>query len=264
MERSSTRKHLIISWGLLMILFIPLIATLAYSLSTTWGATIVPDGITFKWYGDLFSEKRFLEALGRSINISMMSLSISTLVTVPAVLVVYYYFPKWLKVMDILSIIPFTVPGVVMVVGFLKIYSSGPLILVGTKWILIGAHFTLIFPFLYRGIKNSLEGINIRELIEAANMLGASNFQGFKMVIIPNLNKGFIAALLLSFSLVFGEFLYSNMLAGGSYETIQVYLFNMKGKSGHFTGAIVITYFLFILIATIGAFKLNNIIKKEK
>ncbi|MGB6128750.1 MAG: ABC transporter permease [Psychrilyobacter sp.] len=264
MERSSIRKHMIISWGILMFLFIPMIATLAYSLSSSWGATILPDGITFKWYKDLFFEKRFLEALGRSINISVMSLSVSTLVIVPAVLVIYYYFPKGLKIMDILSIIPFTIPGVVMVVGFLKIYSSGPIVLVGTKWILIGAHFTLIFPFLYRGIINNLEGIDVRKLIEAANMLGASNFQGFKMVIIPNLSKGFIATLLLSFSLIFGEFLYSNMLAGGSYETIQVYLFNMKAKSGHFTGAIVITYFLFILATTIGAFKLNNIIKKEK
>lgn len=264
MEIRSTRKHLIISWGLLTLLFVPLIAILVYSLSSNWGATILPDGISFQWYRNLFSEKRFLEALGRSINISFMSLSISTLIIVPAVLVIYYYFPKMLKFMDILSIMPFTVPGVVMVVGFLKVYSSGPLILTGTKWILIGAHFTLIFPFLYRGIKNSLDGINIKELIEAANMLGASNFQGFKMVIIPNLNKGFVAALLLSFSLLFGEFLYSNMLAGGSYETIQVYLFNMKGKSGHFTGAIIVTYFVFILMTTIGAFKLNNIIKKEK
>ena len=261
---NNNRKHLIISSGILLILFIPLIAIFVYSISSSWGATIIPDGLTLKWYRLLFSEQRFLKALGRSVNISFMSLSISTLIIVPAVLVIYYYFPKALKYMDILSIMPFTIPGVVMVVGFLKIYSNGPLVLTGTKWILIGAHFTLVFPFLYRGIKNSLEGLNVKELVEAANVLGASNFQAFKMVIIPNLNKGFVVALLLSFSLIFGEFLYSNMLAGGSYETIQVYLFNMKGRSGYFTGAIVVTYFVLILFITVIAFKLNNRVKKEK
>lgn len=260
----NNKKHLVISCGILMTLFIPLVATLIYSFSSNWGATILPDGISFKWYWELFSDKRFYSALGRSLSISVLSLSISIIIVIPAVLTIYYCFPKALKFMDILSIMPFTIPGIVMVVGFLSIYSKGPLPLTGTKWILIGAHFILVLPFLYRGIKSSLEGINVKEIVEAANMLGATNLQAFRLIIIPNLNKGFVAAILLSFSILFGEFLYSNMLVGGAYETIQVYLFNMKGRSGHFTSAIVITYFTFILLITLGAFKLKYITKKEK
>ncbi len=262
--QGSNRKHTIISGGIVAFLFLPILSTLIYSLSSKWGATILPQGVSMEWYKALFSDERFLQALGRSFKVCTLSLVISIFIVIPAVFTVYYYFPKALKFMELLAIMPFTVPAVVMAVGLLKIYSQGPIVLTGTMWILVGAHFTLALPFLYRGVRNSLEGLNVRELIEAANMLGATNLQAFKLVIVPNLKKGLTTSVLLSFSFLFGEFLYSNLLAGGGYETVQVYLNNMKQRSGHFTSAIVMTYFAFILVTTLGAFKLNSVLKKEK
>eukprot|EP01030_Chromulinospumella_sphaerica_P007855 gene7855-7688_t len=149
--------------------------------------------------------------------------------------------------MNILILLPFAVPPVVSSVGLLQLYGSGPFAMVGTPWILIGCYFTVALPFMYRAITNNLQAINLRDLMDAAQLLGASTFQAAFLVVLPNLRKGLMVALLLSFSFLFGEFVFANILVGTRYETLQVYLNNMRNSSGHFTSALVISYFLFVL-----------------
>ena len=61
--------HRVVVWLLFLILLLPLAATLLYSLSTSWSATILPDGLTFKWYLALWSDARFLAAFGQSLEL---------------------------------------------------------------------------------------------------------------------------------------------------------------------------------------------------
>jgi putative spermidine/putrescine transport system permease protein len=56
-------------------MIIPIIATLVYSLSSRWGATILPDGFTFSWYGQLLTDQRFIAAFGRSLFIGISELA---------------------------------------------------------------------------------------------------------------------------------------------------------------------------------------------
>ncbi|MDF5688544.1 ABC transporter permease subunit, partial [Vibrio parahaemolyticus] len=117
-------------------------------------------------------------------------------------------------------------------------------------WILVGTYFTTALPFMYRAISNSFEAINLNDLMDAAHLLGASTTKAFLMVILPNLKKGLMASLFLSFSFLLGEFVFANILVGTRYETLQIYLYNMRQTSGHFTSALVMTYFLFIFLLT--------------
>ena len=75
-------------------------------------------------------------------------------------------------------------------------------------------------------------------------------FLAFLLVVIPSLRKGLLAALFLSLSFLLGEFVFANMLVGTRYETLQVYLYNMRATSGHFTSALVMSYFLLTLLLT--------------
>ena len=80
----------------------------------------------------------------------------------------------------------------------------------------------------------------------------------YLLVVLPNLRKGLMVSLFLSFSFLFGEFVFANMLVGTRYETLQVYLNNMKNSSGHFNSALVISYFFFVLVFTWAANRLNK------
>ena len=103
---------------------------------------------------------------------------------------------------------------------------------------------------MYRAIANSFTAINLKDLIDAAHLLGASTTKAFLLIILPNLKKGLLASLFLSFSFLTGEFVFANILVGTRYETLQIYLYNMRQTSGHFTSALVMTYFAFIFLCT--------------
>ncbi|MCY1186723.1 hypothetical protein D9M73_276250 [compost metagenome] len=77
-------------------------------------------------------------------------------------------------------------------------------------------------------------------------------------MVLPNLRKGLMVALFLSFSFLIGEFVFANLLVGTRYETLQVFLNNMRNSSGHYTSAVVISYFAFVLLLTWAANRLNR------
>ncbi|MDT8715991.1 ABC transporter permease subunit [Clostridium sp. 19966] len=257
-------KYYIISAIILIYLFIPLVATFVFSIAKTWQATILPEGLTLKWYTTLFSDTRFLQSIERSFAVSILTLLISIVIMIPTVFIVAVYFKKFEKIISVLSIIPFTVPAVVYAVGLIKIYSSGPIVISGTIWILIGAFFVLILPYMFQGIRNSLRTVDAVKLMEAAEILNANRFQAFIHVILPNMIKGVTVSALLSFSIIFGEFALTNILAGGAYETVQIYLYNMQGNSGSISSAVVIIYFVCVLILSFVSTKINKLVTKTR
>lgn len=250
MQNTNTRFDKGVVYTVVGIMLIPIIATFIYSLSSRWGATILPDGFTFDWYAKLLTDPRFMDAFGRSLFICIAALALSVILVLPAIFVVFYYFPKLDKLMNLLILLPFAVPPVVSSVGLLQLYADSEISLIGTPWILIGTYFTIALPFMYRAIANSFEAINLHDLMDAAHLLGANTFQAFLLVVLPNLKKGLMASLFLSFSFLLGEFVFANILVGTRYETLQIYLYNMRQTSGHFTSALVMTYFLFIFLLT--------------
>ena len=254
----ATLYHRTVVYVLLIILLLPLAGTLVYSLASSWSATILPSGFTLKWYTQLWSDPRFLAAFGQSLLVCVGALVLSVVLILPLLFVVHYHFPRLDALMNILILLPFAVPPVVSSVGLLQLYGSGPLAMVGTPWILIGCYFTVALPFMYRAITNNLQAINLRDLMDAAHLLGASTWRAAFMVVLPNLRKGLMVSVFLSFSFLFGEFVFANLLVGSRYETLQVYLYNMRNDSGHFTSALVISYFLFVLLMTWAANRLNK------
>ena len=252
--------------SVLTILFIPIILTFLYSISTKWSTSILPQGLTLKWYGELFKNYAFIDSLFRTLFVSAASVILSIVIMVPTVYLIVFYFKEYERLLKIVSILPFAVPGIIYSVGVVQIYSKPPFDLTGTVWILILAFFIFILPMMYQGIRNSLRNINAKEFIEAAELLGATKTQGFFKLILPNILSGILVSSLLGFSMLFGEFVIANFLVGTSYETVQIYLMNMlNSATGQLSSAVVISYFVFILIITSIAIKITHISnKKEK
>ena len=238
MSRANQLYHRSVVWLLLLILLLPLLGTLLYSLATSWSATILPSGLTLKWYGALWSDARFLTAFAQSLLVCAGALLLAVLLILPLLFVVHYHFPRLDGLMNLLILLP--------------------LAMVGTPWILLGCYFSLSLPFIYRAISNNLQAIHLHDLMDAAQLLGASPLQAALQVILPNLRKGLMVSLFLSFSFLFGEFVFANLLVGTRFETLQVYLNNMRNSSGHFNSALVISYFSFVVLCTWAASRLNK------
>ncbi|MCZ8521329.1 MULTISPECIES: ABC transporter permease [Paenibacillus] len=250
MKSSRRWPHIILVIAIIY-LFIPLLATLLYSISGQWQTTVLPETWTLHWYVDLVHDARFGQALLRTIWICIASIAVCLLVMLPAVFVITVYAPRWERLLQMLVLLPYAVPGVVAAVGLIKLYSSGPIAISGTVWILLGSYFVAILPYMYQGIRNSLRTVNSVELMEAAELLGANTATAFRRIILPAILPGVSVSALLSLSVLFGEFVLANLLIGGQFETIQIYLYRRLNESGHLASAVVMAYFLIILLLSV-------------
>ena len=230
-----------------LFLFLPILATLLYSLSTSWSVSVLPDDLTLKWYAALLDDERCLASIAHSLYVCFMALLIVFLITFPVVFAVNYYFLRAKGFFNFLAILPFAVAPIVSCVGLLQIYAES---LVGTPYILFFTYTMIAYPFVYRALDNAFASLSLNELIASNAILGGSIIGAIFKLILPNLFQGIIVAVFLSFSFLIGEFLFANILVGSIYETLQVYLYNIKGQSGHYSSAIVMVYFALIFIST--------------
>ncbi|WP_026576288.1 ABC transporter permease [Bacillus sp. UNC438CL73TsuS30] len=237
--------HYITITIVLLYLLVPLIGTFLYSFATSWHKTILPEGLTFKWYLDLFGDVRFLSSLARSLIMSLGSTIITLVIMVPAIFSIVLYAPKLEKLIQSLIVMTYAMPGIILAVGLIRAYTNSGISMVVVT---MGAYFVGILPYMYQGTRNSLRNIHAESLMEAAEMLGASRLTAFLKVIVPNIMSGILVSALLSFSILFGEFVLVNLLVGGSFETVQVYLYQKLNQSGHIASAIVVCYFVLISI----------------
>ncbi|ETI70533.1 ABC transporter permease [Neobacillus vireti] len=251
--------HYITIGIVLLYLLIPLLGTFQYSFATSWHKTILPEGFTIKWYVELFGDLRFLKSLGRSLVMSLGATILTLVIMVPAIFSIVLYAPKLEKMIQSLIVMTYAMPGIILAVGLIRAYSTSGISMV---LITIGAYFVGILPYMYQGTRNSLRNINAESLMEAAEILGASRYTAFQKVIVPNIISGILVSSLLSFSILFGEFVLINLLVGGHFETVQIYLFQKLSQSGHIASAIVVCYFL--LISILSAIMIKMTRKKKE
>ncbi|MCV5950915.1 ABC transporter permease subunit, partial [Escherichia coli] len=79
-----------------------------------------------------------------------------------------------------------------------------------------------------RAISNSFEAINLHDLMDAAHLLGSSTTKAFLLIILPNLKKGLMASLFLSFSFLLGEFVFANILVVRRQQSPPLFFYNMR------------------------------------
>lgn len=246
-------KHLSLMF-ICLYLAVPLLATFLYSISTDWSRSILPEGITFKWYGELFTNNDFLHSMINSLILVGGVTIAAVIIMVPAIYGIVLYFPKLERFIKWAIIGVYTMPGIISSVGLLKAYANSSIPMV---FIVAGAYLVSILPFMYQGIRNNMRNINVVQLVEAAEILGATKMQAFQKIILPNILPGVIVSALLSFSLLFGEFVMINILLGSNFKTVQIFLMENLQKNGHLSSAIVACYFILLAVVTFIILKLT-------
>ncbi|HEY8318773.1 MAG TPA: ABC transporter permease subunit [Amnibacterium sp.] len=164
-------------------------------------------------YEDLFT------GLQNSLIICVLTVLIVLLLLLPAMLLAELRFPAVRAVLEVVCLLPITVPTVVLVVGFVPVYQ----VLGGTlgtdPWTLAFAIGVISLPYAYRPISTNLSTLNLTILAEAARSLGAGWFRTVWRVVLPNLRRGILSSCLLTVSVVLGEFTIANFLNQTTFQT---------------------------------------------
>lgn len=225
--------------------FAPFFMTTIYAFTRQWSKSLMPKGWTLKWFQTLFTDLAFGQAVLRSLLLSTIILIAVLIVMIPSVLVMVIYFPKIDVYMQGISLMPYAIPGIVLVTALLKTYAQ---LNVSMLVVLGGALFVTSLPIMYLGIRNSLLAINTKQLIEAGQTLGASSITIVKQVIIPNIRIGVVLASVMIFSGFFGEYVLTNLLIGGRFETLRIYMLRRMNENGHLASAVMVFYFVCIML----------------
>ena len=256
-------SNLLIITAVSFYLVLPIVFTFLYSIFTEWNE-VLPKGFTFRYYIQVLTSSQFLLALGRTILISILPIALCTLIIIFAMYVVIVYAPKYDKYLQILCTIPYALQGVIIAISVLSLYANAPLPFSNRLLMLTGTYCILILPYMYQGIRNSLHSVNARELIEAAQILGASKFYSFFVIIVPNILSGITISALLSAAIIFGDFIIVNIIGGNYYVTSQIYLYKSMFQSGQLTSAISIILFTVTLLLAVGVYSMKNYNMKNK
>ncbi|MEG0741648.1 MAG: ABC transporter permease subunit [Clostridia bacterium] len=240
---------------LMIYLFAPFLITGLYSVASNWSNTVFPEAYTADYYYQMFTSARFWMAIGRSVLVSVVGVMLAEVIMIPLVFAVAAFSPKLENVLKIVTLMPYAIPGVISAAALLQAYGGSDLPMVV---VLSCAYFVLIMPLVYSGLTNAMHAIDIVPITEAARVLGASTWQTFLKIIVPAIAPGILVSTLLSFSTLFGEFVIANMLIGGSYETVQIYLYLIMKQTGHLSSAVVVIYVIIMTIICGALMKLTG------
>ncbi len=261
-NRGKQKLNLTIMVLLSAYLILPLGLTFLYSLFQEW-TSMLPTGFTLRYYVDLFQDPGFYLPILRTLIISTVPVLLCTAITILAMYVIVVHHPKWQKYMQIFCTIPYSLQGVILAISILALYSGLPLPFSDRIAMLVCTYCILILPYIYRGIQNSLNAINARQLIEAAMLLGYKPLAAYLRVVVPNLLSGITVSFLLSVSLLFGDFVVVNIIGGSYYPTAQMYLYKMMFRSGQQTSAMIVILFALTLLISAGVLVLQQRNKKS-
>lgn len=245
MKRNRFSKGILILISLY--LMIPLLLTFLYSIFTEWNK-VTPSGITFKYYKETLSDQNFIASIVRTMAVSVIPFIVCSVVVLLALYVIVVYHPEWDKYMQMLCNIPYAIQGIILAISVLSLYINAPYPFSNRIVMVILTYCIVILPYIYRGLKNSLDTINARRLIEAGQMLGANRFYAFFAVVVPNIVSGITIVAMLSISMVFGDFAIVNIIGGSYYQTAQMYLYKKLAQSGQASSVIIVVMFGLTLI----------------
>ena len=244
----------------ILYLIVPLGATLVFGLSNG-------KSVDLHTYQQILADPNFSQTLLLSLELSFAATILAILLVTPTAYWVHQRVPQARPLMDLLSLVPFAVPVIVMSLGLVEEYgSSNPLLnvlsfglvpllsnppfnIVNTPQLLVCAYVIASLPFVYRPIDNSLRAINTAVLTEAAYSLGSGWWRTFLLVILPNIWPGVISAALLTFSTAMGEFTLASLFG---IFTFPIYLNQIGQSDAHEAASLAILSFIFTLICVLG------------
>jgi putative spermidine/putrescine transport system permease protein len=230
------------SWLIFLVValyfLIPLAATFYWSLRGE------KDVLGFEAYRKLFADSNFLPSFSESIVNAIATIILSLLIVVPTAYWVTLRLPRLRPVVEFITLLPFVIPGIVLVFGIIRLYSRPPLLLTATydssRILLICVYVALSFPYMFRAVDNGLRAIDVRTLTEAAQSLGANWTTILFRVIFPNLRVALLSGALLTFAIVIGELTIALYMA---QHTLGPYMANLTRSKVYEPSAMAIVAF---------------------
>lgn len=225
------------------------------SFKNTEGKIFVP-GYSLQSYVTAFDK------LGKSIqNTIIIPLIALVVIVLLAVLIAYLVVRRrnpFTNVVDILSMIPYIIPGTVLGIALLLGFNKPPILISGTMLIMVIALVIRRLPYTIRSSVAILQQIPM-SIEEAAISLGASKMKAFFKITVPMMTAGIVSGAILSWVTMISELSTAIILYTGKTKTLTIAIYTEVIRGNYGTAAALSTILTVLTVLSLLAFtKLNG------
>ncbi len=224
----------------LIFMYAPILVLIIFSFNDSKSRTVWT-GFSFHWYADLFSDTRILKSLATTLEVSVIAMIVATILGTMAAIGFASMRRKPRSVVMAINNIPMTnadiVTGVSLMMLFVFAFGAfnatlgkvfGITLRTGFGTLLL-AHITFDIPYVILSIMPKFNQLD-PNLYEAALDLGASPWQAFRKVVLPELMPGILSGAMLSFTMSVDDFVISYFTAGSGASTLAMEIYAMTRK----------------------------------
>ncbi len=206
----------------LVVFTAPIATVLAAALAGRWTGAL-PAHLGFANFDHALSGEQ-AASLSVSLQTALLAGAISLILGTWAALAAREAPHWWRRITDAVFHLPVAVPSVAIGLGVLIAFNQRPLLLGGTKWIVIVAHSVLVLAYAFSAVSAALDRLD-PAYRQAAESLGASGVRVLTRITLPLLLPALGAAAGLAIALSMGELGATIMVYPATWRTLPVTIF---------------------------------------
>lgn len=235
-----------------VLLLAPLAVVLAGAVARQWTG-VLPSSLTARHLRDAFAADD-QASLIVSLQTAVVAGAVAVAVGTWAALVADGLSRVMRGVVDTVFMLPAGVPSVVIGFGLLVAYSRPPVVLNGTRTLVIAAQTALVLSFAYSTVSAGIARLD-RALFTQAASLGARPLRVLLTIRLPLLLPSIGAATALAMALCMGELGATIMVYPPSWRTLPVTIYTLSDRGNVFLASattLVLLVVTALLLAVIG------------
>jgi len=209
-------------YAVLAFVMIPILVILPMAFSDTSYLTFPPRGFSLRWFEEFFTNRRWMAAAGFSFAIAFLVAIVTAVLGTMATYAMVRGGGKLASLFQAALVLPIIVPHIALAVALYLFFQR--IGLTGTIWAYVLAHSVIAMPFTVFTIAAALSRID-PALENAAMSCGATRFNAFRLVTLPNILPNVLSGALFAFIISFDEPVITYFLAGARDKTLPRLMF---------------------------------------
>ncbi|WP_372435165.1 ABC transporter permease [Tomitella biformata] len=212
----------------LFALVIPIIGLVIVSLTPYWSSSLSWSLLTLDNFRALVDDPAVMESVITSVVTSLGAVAVCVPIgyMLANLLVRGRRFKILSLIGDLMASLPLGIPAVIFGVGFLLTYTEPPLILYGTRTVIILVYIVLMLPFATRMQMTAMLSLG-NAYTEASATSGASPMVTNLRIMLPLMRPAILGAVALMFILLTHEFAASLLVRASTTQVMGTLLYDM-------------------------------------
>ena len=250
-----------------ILLYLPILIVILFSFNDA-GSMSHFEGVSLKWYAELFEDETALKALWNSLELAITSSLIATVIGTLAAFGINKMRSRWLSgairsVTNIPMMNPDIVTGVSMMLVFVAAISIPFLNFKFGKTTMMIAHTTFSLPYVILSVLPRFQQMD-KSLSEAALDLGCSPARAFFKVELPLVVPGVFSGFLLGFTLSLDDFVISHFVSSPDFQTLPLYIYNQTAHQVKYSMYALCALMVFAILALLFVVNFAGSLGKNK